>query len=267
MSTNNHHNSRCGFEELLVSYIYDEIGSSEKSNFEKHLDGCKTCAEEFSSFGRVRSSINDWKNIEFAELETPSISIPELKSKTMVSFAAPKSKRSRFYWIRDLFSLTPNWATAASIAAVFVLIVGITFVAINFSNSPEISANKEAAKPESSKLAQKANSVQEPIDQDQTRDENVVQPKPEMVRETLPKAIDTNNSPIVRVKTVANNRSKKVENKNNSTNKPSDHAFANRNDRLKHDQKPGEIPKLTNFDTDDDDSLRLVDLFDEVGSK
>jgi hypothetical protein len=267
MSTNNHHNSRCGFEELLVSYIYDEIDSPEKSDFEKHLDGCKTCIDEFSSFGLVRSSINDWRTFEFAELATPPISIPELETTPMRSFVTSKNRRSRFHWIGDIFSITPNWATATSIAAILAMVVGITFVILNFSNSPEVSKQNEVVIPVESKDLEKTISDKVPIDNIQLPENELADPNPDLVRETLPKTIE-NSKPSINVeRNLPVDRTKKIETKKRQVNRPSETTIANKTDRLKQVQKSGQTPKLTNFEVEEDDSLRLADLFEEVGSK
>ncbi len=266
MFTNNHH-QKCGFEGLLVSYIYDEIGASEKSKFEKHLDDCKICVEEFSSLGFVRSSINDWKDMEFSQLQTPSIRIPEIEPKRDVEFIKPTRTTTRFALIRDLFSLKPTWATATSIAAALTIIVGIVFVIVNISNSPEVTETRKSISPTAPKFEEKDQLFDLPDENGQSADEKVIQPAPEMVRETLPKTVDNDKASEKREKVVVANRPKKNETDNKLSNKPGEGAFANKNDRLATQQKPGEIPKLTNFDVDEDDSLRLADLFDEVGSK
>ena len=108
---NNNHNS-CQFAEQTVSYLYGEAAASEKAEYELHLKTCPTCADELAGFGFIRSSVLDWRNEDFAKLQTPAFDIPATKSKNVFSPASnPSESRSWFGGLGKIFNFNP--ATAA----------------------------------------------------------------------------------------------------------------------------------------------------------
>ena len=53
MMHNNHKKSGCGFDELLVSYLYGETNAAETAKFAAHLETCAGCADELEAFAGV----------------------------------------------------------------------------------------------------------------------------------------------------------------------------------------------------------------------
>jgi len=47
-------------KELLVSYLYDDLGDAERSRFESHLRGCAECLEELNGLRGVRADLITW---------------------------------------------------------------------------------------------------------------------------------------------------------------------------------------------------------------
>lgn len=273
MSNNNHHNLQCGFAEDLVSYLYDEINSADKSKFEKHLDKCSTCDKELAAFGFVRSSITDWREENFSMLETPKIEIPySEKQKTFEIVGISNESRSLTARLRDLFTLSPTWATA--FAALLVLTV-LTIVVINFSKPVDVSNIIDENPPKETLAINDTNTQlteQNPVTDDKPIFEKD-QPKPDLVKENKPETIsEPNEKKIPLPKKIAesvSDKSPKPKKLVRETRKPNETITANRNE---NSNKPEvrvtrDAPKLTNFADDEDDSLRLADLFDEVGSR
>jgi hypothetical protein len=272
MSNNNHHNLQCGFAEDLVSFLYGEINSAEKAEFEKHLDNCSNCDQELAGLGFVRSSIGDLREEMLSVLETQTFEIPYNESqKTFATSAKSKTSRSWIDRLRNLFSLSSSWATATSAFAFLVVLVGITIFVFNFSKPNQVLevkiegiTNQNALKvtPNETDFAKQS--------------EEINQPEQNLAVEKTPEKIDSkiNNINPVPQKNVAevNPKSFKTPKNVRENRKPNEKTIAQTNGNPAKDSKNTErlktdAPKLTNFSEEDDNSLRLADLFDEVGSK
>lgn len=265
MSMNNHHNSRCGFEEQLVSYIYGEVGSSEKTTFERHLDGCKSCTNEFAALGIVRSSLAEWREVEFAPLETPLIRFADLDETSSASVGWQQTEKSWFGRVRDYFSFAPAWATATSFAAILAVIAGISILLFNNSISPGISTDNNQDDPKSAEKVQSVNESSQPPTE--IKENESIPPDPELAKDDQRKLNDDGKPLNQRVNAVATRRLPKKELKNRPTHQPNESSTASKNTVRNSEKIAGERPRLTDFAADEDDSLRLVDLFDQVGSK
>jgi anti-sigma factor RsiW len=63
-------------DELLVSYLYDEIGREERSAFERHLLACALCRTELAGLRGVRSELAQWAPAPLAghiDVEAPPV--------------------------------------------------------------------------------------------------------------------------------------------------------------------------------------------------
>ena len=47
-------------EEVLVSYLYDDIAPHDRNEFEAHLSACVVCQAELNGLGGVRTRLADW---------------------------------------------------------------------------------------------------------------------------------------------------------------------------------------------------------------
>jgi hypothetical protein len=250
MINNNHKNSNCGFSEELVSYLYGETASAENAAFEKHLSGCSACAEELEAFSGVHFSINDWKLKEFANLATPSIEIPyEKAEKTLEVTNIAGSWLSAL--LRDKFSLSPRgWSLATASFAVLAVAIGIALFALNFRKNNEVAEsnkNNPVVVPTVEKTTEPANSNANQNKQTNREVKSPNEPKslqPEVATTTTPELKNT------RVVKASNNPrpQPKVENANV--------------------QKNNEVaPKIVVEEDDEDNTLRLAELFDEIDTK
>jgi hypothetical protein len=68
--------SKCKFSTALVPYLYGELPGSDVGAFESHLLDCVECTDEFAALSSARYEVYDWKKIEFDPLATPAIRIP-----------------------------------------------------------------------------------------------------------------------------------------------------------------------------------------------
>jgi hypothetical protein len=92
----------CDSKELLISFLYDEIDSPSKREFQKHLATCVDCRDELAELGATRAQIATW---------TP----PDADLGFRIVREAESPKRRWFQW-------SPAWGFAA--AAVVLLAIG-----------------------------------------------------------------------------------------------------------------------------------------------
>ena len=76
MIEKNYTNTGCFTEEELVSYLYGESGETDRAIFEQHLSGCSACTDEFANLSDSRFSVYQWQKVDFARLPTPMITGP-----------------------------------------------------------------------------------------------------------------------------------------------------------------------------------------------
>ena len=68
--------SKCKFSAEIVPYMYGESSPAESSAFEQHLVDCSDCTDEFAAISSARYEVYDWKKLEFDPLETPTFDVP-----------------------------------------------------------------------------------------------------------------------------------------------------------------------------------------------
>ena len=242
----NHHKSPCAFAEQLISYLYDEATAREKAAFDAHLSNCSNCTDELADFGFVRSSIVGWKNTEFSNLETPSIEIPY---SAMVSI----EKQSWLDALRRIFTLSPAWSTAF---AAFAICAGLIFLGLNFSKNSEIANDiKKPVETTVSPIIQKR--VEQPVNEIKpeivVQTHTIEQPKQS---ETAPR--DSSKNQIVKASKSAPSNRRIRQNSNNPVNVRK----INENKDALTAQKQS-VPQLNSLEEEEDNSLRLADLFIE----
>ncbi len=264
MNNNNHHNLNCSFAEEVVSYIYGEIGEREKTAFENHLVDCSLCTSEVAEFANVSFSIGAWRDSEFSHLPTPVIEIPYETPQTKIEKESVSG--SWLSSLRQLFSLSPAWTTTSAAMAALVLCIGLVFVVVKFSDKPDLAVidNKNTVKTVLSPTPENiiTQTSENPVD---------IAPKPSKVDSSTDSikselADDSKNadkSPNNLI-TVSNAPKTKIIRQNSETVAP---IRTNLPKRDKNDVKPVQskkAPSLNTFEEEDDDSLRLADLFAEI---
>ena len=236
---NNGNNKSCGFDELMVSYIYDEITTADRRKFEMHLVDCSACTEEFAEISGARFSIFEWQKEEFSELPTPEIVIP-YREKSL----AATEETGFFAGLRAFFS---GFGMPIGVAAGLLVVIGIGFAAFTLMpGDKQIASNTRIEQP---KLPQ--NSV---ADVPQPRAEKI-----EAAKAVTADAVDKISSREIKpAKAVLESK----------RSRPARQLTAETAERVKPPQMPvKKAPALSNFDEASDRSLRLTDLFDdEVGS-
>jgi anti-sigma factor RsiW len=223
----------CGFGDKLVEYLYGEASGEVAGDVRRHLAGCGTCAAEAESFVSMRASIGEWK-AEFDRIPTPPIRIPSPAAASVPG--APGS--GIIESIRAFFASIPSLATAGGAVAVLAIAGLIAFFAIGRNTGDEVAGikgNNATPSPTSRQATVQPTppvSVTVPGDPAQP----VVSDKTQTVRQ--PAAVKTDNRRIQPRQTPAGQR------------RPARNA-----------------PVLAEDSVEEDDGIRLADLFDEIGTE
>ncbi|HXG83224.1 MAG TPA: hypothetical protein VNI84_04265 [Pyrinomonadaceae bacterium] len=278
MADVNHNN--CAHGEQTISYLYGEIDARSKAAFEEHSKNCSTCADEMAGFGSVRSSILQWKSEEFQLLNTPKIEFqnapPESANNIDVS---PIKTDSWIDRLRNLFIPSPFWAASFIF---FIVLGGLLLFVYNFSNNNQ---NNQIVKgntgdsqiPNSSSinLNKEAEIAGKTIPDDTKRISEDELPEVEKPANKNIIAKDSeSNKTNIRVASAAKSEQITVSKTYSEVSRRNISASAGKSKNLntvaaaKIPARKLRIPQIEQIeDGEDDATLRLTDLFDEVGDK
>lgn len=269
MLSNNRHNSNsCAFGEQIVSYLYNEAGALDKNEFETHLSDCAACADELSGFGFVRSSISEWRKEEIFALELPALEIPSMKTTKVVETSTIAAESGS--WLADLrglFSLSPKLAFGSAAFAFAIVCVGLSLVILNYSGNETIAENGN----------QNSGKILASNKTDKGIEANPLKPQDEknsIEKDSPQKFVALDNQSDEKLPTVKKDSAVKVTNsapKNKLAAPKLNNIEASANNLYKKNKtdntRKQEVPKLSDFDEDEDESLRLTDLFAEIDTK
>ena len=250
--TENTHQNFCERADELVSYLYGEASATEKSLFEAHLADCAACASELSDFSLVRSSIVKWRDTAFQPLTTPIVELSSIHNAHPAAEAL--SSESLLTRIRAFFALSPVRICAAA-AAALVICAGLWFAATNFQrteNIAQVEKDRETISVPANKNIAELKTVNSEEERQTVSDDSS---KPPLI-ET--KEINSKKETgAVKVSQTETAKPKKAEaEKSLKPTKPV----------LKKSNQSPPPTLLADDDDSEDDSLRLSDLFREVGS-
>lgn len=258
MMNNNHKNSGCGYAEQMVSYLYGETGAAETRDFETHLGSCSICADELEAFSVVQFSINDWKLQEFADLKTPLIEIPYEKAGNEANQREVSGVTASWLsGLRNLFSLSPAWSLATASFAVLAVFGFFALIVLNPDKSNDVAGTNKNTKPVTVPTVEKT-TVPETANTNQNRSpERDIKPLNE--QKTPPPEIavapDTKNTRVIKTTNKNQRQTQRIE----STNLPKNNNMVKRDNKNKT-----EIPPKMIEDDEEDDTLRLAELFEEI---
>lgn len=124
--------ANCERKDDLVSFLYDELSAPEQAQFERHMNDCDSCRDEWRAFGRVRDELRTWQ-VGFA----PRTEVVLPRRKTDV--------------LRELTGLFPVWvrgaALAGAAAALVLMALAATDARINFKSGELAFGQKPAVNP------------------------------------------------------------------------------------------------------------------------
>ncbi|MGQ0542340.1 MAG: zf-HC2 domain-containing protein [Blastocatellia bacterium] len=238
--------NKCHFADDVVSYLYNEMAEVDRSDFEEHLLGCTPCTDAFAEISDARYSVYEWQKIEFAPMATPHIVIPFEQKETV-------TKVSWFDSLRAVFS--PRYAFASGAFALLLMLFSLVYLVprggqidsdrVGLDNSNIIPT--PAIKP--SVIVQSSNQSKSEVVENKTPETQGLNIS--TVRVTVPKSDSGTSAVPVAV----------------SANPPSAKAPEKGNAAVRNLKPPTTAPKLNDFDDDEDDSLRLADMLDDIDTK
>lgn len=231
-------NKGCEFNDEIVSYIYNEMDPDGRRRFESHLASCTACTNEFAGISNARFAVFEWHKEEFVSMSTPEIIIPFSEETIRHQEAVEAGMIARWF---DLITFARN--PFALGGALLVVLVFSLLAVVFFSRSGDVTvATNLKVSPVS------VSTVSEDVIAERLslKESNVVQPP-------------ITQSEIEPTKSVVNGSETRSD-KTRIKSKPAGNAFASRisNRRPK-------APTLSETIDDDDETLRLSDIFDEIG--
>ena len=257
---NYNYNRNCEFSDDIVSYLYGENNSAEKSVFESHLAKCSNCADELAAFSEVHSAVENWRVTEFDGLSTPQIIVPYHESAVRRGFVQTVEPISVGGW-RRIFDFGFAWKTAAAMAV--LAIFGAVFLfALKFNQPaqvavaelPVVNSTVNPAPP--SEPAPTIASVK-PVSTEVRKSNSIISPTLKSPAKPLPAAVRQLAAKSVRSFKVDNAVIKSPKNsgiKQLPVSIVADNSY-----------KSLKSPRLTTDEEErGDDSLRLAELFDET---
>jgi len=239
---NGHHNKNGNHGVDLVAYIYGELDEAARSSFESHLATCDECAIELAATSDARLGVVEWRRADFEHLVTPEIVIP-MDEPAASTVYEPRKAPVFAGFLESLLSIPLYARAGVGVAAAALIVVVIYFVGVPFTSDKPVAVIQEPAI--ESPSVPNSEPVQVGVPPETTA--------AEITKPAVPTS--TKNSEQLRAKrqAVAPN----VVVAKNSRN----HVVKSSNSQLAVKR----APRLNNFEEDEDRSLRLVDLFAEVG--
>lgn len=258
MFDKNGHNPSCGFAGDIVSYLYDEIDPAEKLKFESHLAGCQSCGPELAAFSNVRSSVIDWRTEEFGWLPSPQIVIPYEMAEEAPAVAEAAPRGTILTGFKRLFSFAP-WPPAFAAFGALAILAGLAFFAFTYLNRGDnnLADNRNPVKTVPTVDPGKAPGKDEIAEANTNASNGVKTPEQAALP---PKNIAPENGPQ-KISAVTTNAPKDkglpAPKDTRTPNKPGD----------KNTTEKQKAPSLNNYADDEDTTLRLADLFEEIDTR
>jgi hypothetical protein len=229
----------CGYVEVMLSYMYDEIAAGDRERFENHLAECVGCTDEFAAIADARFFVYEWQKLEFAEMPTPQIVIP-------VGAAAREARVGIFDSVAA-WAASWRWAFVGSL----IVLLGLAVVSVNYFRRQELQTASGVDKPTASLPAMAAVKKYLPEDTPEVIAKEPAKQMPVLASQRVTTRRSVNNAPVKVVHT---------------TRKPSaigNSTFAVNNIQTINKSK---APVLSVDEYADENSLHLADLFEaEVG--
>lgn len=257
--------SSCAGGEQIISYLYGEINAAEKTEFEAHLQNCFNCADELANFGAVRSSILEWRDEEFSSIQTPAFKVPVNQQNK----AAVNKFNVWFGKFRQTLTFKPILAAAAfGFVAIFI---GLALLAAGVSRTDESAAKTDKQNSIEPKAAPSAENTEQTLLTNSSFEESetiadkgnssTVFKEPKNAKSSRERGNRTNNNDSAvkisdNIKTVSNNET--IESKIKNSVKANKKSVA---------VPKSQMPIYSRVEDEEDKSLRLADLFDEVNSE
>lgn len=235
----NNENNNCVLSDDIVSYIYDEMDLGGRAKFESHLVSCTNCTDQFALISDARFSMFEYRKEEFAHLPTPAIVIPYPATQRVGDIGQDPG------WFAGLTAVFAFARSPLAVGAALALLMGLGFVARSL-----IIPNEDSLVASNSRVPAVQGPAVVPVAEIPKTSDSVF----ESENVAIP---DMDKMKSVRASVPAQPRSTS---KGSANRRP---AQANIDDQNLRQAK--RAPVLSQFAEDTDDSLRLSDMFDEIG--
>lgn len=110
-------------DDVLVSYLYNEIAAAERQAFEAHLPDCVTCRSELAGLADVRSDLAAWASPE------PAAGVGGKTPRVPLRLAAVQPPERSAAATRDM----PRWLQAAAAVLLFAAGLGLANLRVTYS--------------------------------------------------------------------------------------------------------------------------------------
>ena len=218
--------SACKFSVDIVPYMYGELSVSGTTAFESHLVECSECTDEFAVISNARYEVYDWKKLAFDPIATPVFEIPYEAAEPAVS------------WVDKLrAAFGQSWAVP-SVAFAGLIVASVIGAVFMFSGDDQLVVQND------NKNSGGTTAVNSP-----RRDVLPVVSNPS---ETKPDQVKSDPVPaqISSPRQIEAKRIKAVK--------------ASRTEEKPTSARNQKAPRLNEFTDEEDDSLRLAELFEDV---
>ena len=220
----------------MVAYLYDELNPAERTSFEAHLAYCGICTDEFAELSFARLDVYEWHRDEFADMATPRFVIPYTETQASASWLAG---------FRGFFASNRQWATAGGVFALIAVIFAALMISTMTKETGEVAQTPVLEE----YTANKIQSVDPPA-----------RPSAELMNipPASPRDIGPNDPQIVKTVTIGKS-SKSAITANRRTVKTPE-----RNLSQPLLSRRSSVPRLNDFEDEEDNTLRLGDLLADV---
>jgi len=226
---NRNNEANCGHSAELMSYLYGELDREESRVFKTHIDTCRSCAAESVEFAGLRESIAEMR-AEFQGLPTPPIDIP-YRAREVGS-----EPISIFESIRAFLAGFRAFSVGA--AAVFLLAFGVGLYFLTADRGSDLAGGNQNRK----------NAIASPT----------VEPTASRTPETVKSETVNPNAPTTPAPVKAADKRVTPEPKP----KPETRRTAPNSNK-----KPKQSAPIFDEGEEEDDTLRLADLFGDIGTE
>ncbi|MCA1590049.1 MAG: hypothetical protein LC730_03320 [Acidobacteria bacterium] len=231
--------TNCPLGETTLTYVYGELDLAAVAHFEDHLANCDICVDELAAVSQARFEVFDWRRVKFSPLATPRFEISD---------ATIASAHSLFDRLRAGVSFSPTWG----MAAVLIVFVGIAFAMV--SMRPRANETAIVEPPDNLVERPSMTSVAEKLEIVGSLDRST-DGKKFGTAEVAAK--HTEAKPVKGPTRVAAKSVRPV---------PAKAAQPVRSQLAGRTRSAAKPPRLNDFADEEDNTLRLTDLFDAVGS-
>ncbi len=127
-------NSGCAHRNDLIAIVYGEATEMETRSFQRHMNECAECSDDYSAFKGIRNSVFSWRQETLGFVAQPE-------------HDRLRAERSALAALREFFTLSPLWLKGAIALAslVFCLLAVLAVVRFRPDTKPVVATSKTDA--------------------------------------------------------------------------------------------------------------------------